>query len=359
MSADQSYGRTAMEVSGLAIGYPQGRGKGWKIVHSGVDFVLRSGELTSLIGLNGAGKSTLLRTICGFQPAASGSVRVMGRELHDYSPHELALTVGVVLTDKTNAGGLTVRELVALGRQPHTGFLGRLGARDHEVVSDAMAAVGIAHKAGVYVSELSDGERQRAMIAKALAQECPVIVLDEPTAFLDVASRIEAMSLLHGTARRRGKAILLSTHDIDNALMFSDRLLLLPASAGEPSAKGFAGGDCMPVVSGAPEDLVLDGSLREFFSRRGMNFDMRSGRLSAGVSGPAVGVEGDSLTARWMSNALARNGFTPVLPTPGIPCVRCLSPTGIDICFPSGRSVSVSGISQAMLFLESAFGTES
>lgn len=359
MSADKSSGRTAMEASGLAIGYPMGRGKGWKTVHPRVDFILRSGELTSLIGLNGAGKSTLLRTICGFQPAVSGSVRVMGRELHEYSPHELALTVGVVLTDRTNAGGLTVRELVALGRQPHTGFLGRLAARDHEVVSEAMEAVGIAHKAGSYVSELSDGERQRAMIAKALAQECPVIVLDEPTAFLDVASRIETMSLLHDTARRQGKAILLSTHDIDNALMFSDRLLLLSSSSGNSSAEVPAGGNYVPVVSGTPEDLVLDGSLREFFSRRGMNFDMRSGRLSTGVSGPAVGVEGDGLTARWMSNALARNGFTPVLPSSGIPCVRCLSPTGIEVQLPSGKSANVSGISQAMLFLESAFEPES
>ena len=176
------------------------------------------------------------------------------------------------------------------------------------------------------------------MIAKALAQECPVIVLDEPTAFLDVASRIETMSLLHDTARRQGKAVLLSTHDIDNALIFSDRLLLLPS------------GDA-PVVSGSgsPEDLVLDGSLKAFFGRRGMNFDVRSGQLSTGVSGPEVGVDGDSLTARWMANALARNGFTPVLPAEGIPCVRCLSPTCLEVSgTPSAAPVTVSCISQAV-----------
>ena len=277
-------------------------------MHPRVNFVLHRGELTSLIGLNGAGKSTLLRTLCGFQPAVSGTVRVLGRELSEYSSHELALTVGVVLTERTNAGGLTVRELVALGRQPHTGFFGRLGERDREVVSEAMSAVGIAHKADSYVSELSDGERQRTMIAKALAQECPVIVLDEPTAFLDVASRIETMSLLHDTARRHA-----------------------------------------PVVSGSPEDLVLDGSLKAFFGRRGMNFDVRSGQLSTGVSGPEVGVDGDSLTARWMANALARNGFTPVLPAEGIPCVRCLSPTCLEVSgTPSAAPVTVSCISQAV-----------
>ena len=234
----------ALSIQGLSIGYHLGKGR-WKTVHSGIDLTLYKGELASLIGLNGAGKSTLIRTLCRFQPALEGGVSVMGKPLESYSPHELALTVGVVLTDRTNAGGLTVRELVALGRQPHTGFFGRLGEKDRRMVEEAMTSVGIAHKASSYVSELSDGERQRTMIAKALAQECPVIILDEPTAFLDVASRIETMSLLHETALRQDKAILLSTHDIDNALMFSDRLLLL--SSGEP------------VVSGAPEDLVLDG----------------------------------------------------------------------------------------------------
>ena len=316
--------QSAVSAQHLAIGYSLGKGR-WKTVHPCVDFTLNLGELTSLIGLNGAGKSTLIKTLCRFQPPVGGSVSVMGKDVREYAPHEFALTVGVVLTDRTNVGGLTVRELVSLGRQPHTGFLGHLGDR--------------AHKADSYVSELSDGERQRAMIAKALAQECPVIVLDEPTAFLDVASRIETMSLLHETARRQHKAVLLSTHDIDNALIFSDRLLLLPAGGA-------------PVVSGSPEDLVLDGSLKAFFGQRGMNFDVRSGQLSTGVSGPEVGVDGDGLTARWTANALARNGFTPVLPKEGIPCVRCLSPTCLEVSHPgSATSVTVSCISQAVSLL--------
>ena len=316
--------QSAVSAQHLAIGYSLGKGR-WKTVHPCVDFTLNLGELTSLIGLN--------------QPPVGGSVSVMGKDVREYAPHEFALTVGVVLTDRTNVGGLTVRELVSLGRQPHTGFLGHLGDRDRIVVSAAMDSVGISHKADSYVSELSDGERQRAMIAKALAQECPVIVLDEPTAFLDVASRIETMSLLHETARRQHKAVLLSTHDIDNALIFSDRLLLLPAGGA-------------PVVSGSPEDLVLDGSLKAFFGQRGMNFDVRSGQLSTGVSGPEVGVDGDGLTARWTANALARNGFTPVLPKEGIPCVRCLSPTCLEVSHPgSATSVTVSCISQAVSLL--------
>ena len=355
----------AVSAQHLAIGYSLGRGR-WKTVHSGLDFTLSLGELTSLIGLNGAGKSTLIRTLCRFQPSVSGSVSVMGRDIREYSAHGFALTVGVVLTDRTNAGGLTVRELVSLGRQPHTGFLGRIGERDRAVVSEAMRSVGISYKADSYVSELSDGERQRAMIAKALAQECPVIVLDEPTAFLDVSSRIETMSLLHDTAHRQRKAILLSTHDIDNALIYSDRLLLLSSGgagaqesgagtgAGLPDAADVSSDvpEPSPIISGSPEDLVLDGSLSRFFSRRGMDFDIRSGRLSTGVAGPEVGVDGDSLTVRWMANALARNGFTPVLPAGGIPCVRCVSPTCLEVSHPgSATSVTVSCISQAIQYL--------
>lgn len=324
----------ALSAVNLSIGYRLGKGK-VKIVHPCVDFTLERGELTSLIGLNGAGKSTLIRTLCRFQPSLGGSVTVAGKDISEYSAHEFALTVGVVLTDRTNAGGLTVRELVSLGRQPYTGFFGRLADRDRTVVEEAMKSAGISHKADNYVSELSDGERQRSMIAKALAQECPVIILDEPTAFLDVASRIETMALLHDTAHRYGKAVLLSTHDIDNALMFSDRLLLLSSETG--------------VVSGTPEDLVLDGSLEKFFGRRGMNFDARSGRLSTSVSGDRTGVEGDPLTARWMANALARNGFTPVLPSDGIPYFRCVSPSHIDVHGRDGRLLfSASSISGAM-----------
>ncbi len=126
---------------------------------------------------------------------------------------------GVVLTDKTQAGGLTVYELVALGRQPHTGFFGRLHPKDHLIIKEALDAVGIAHKAESYTAELSDGERQKVMIAKALVQECPLIILDEPTAFLDVVSRIEIMTLLHQLAVEQNKAILLSTHDIEQAAL--------------------------------------------------------------------------------------------------------------------------------------------
>lgn len=205
-----------IETNHLSIGYLLKGGRR-KIIHEDLNLRLQPGEVTCLLGLNGAGKSTLLRTLCGFQPPLSGEIRLMGKPLASYSQSNFSLTVGVVLTEKTNAGGITVYELVSLGRHPYTGFFGQLKKHDREIIEQSLEAAGIAHKAQNYVSELSDGERQKAMIAKALAQQCPIILLDEPTAFLDVTSRIETMVLLHRLAMEQHKAILLSTHDLDLA----------------------------------------------------------------------------------------------------------------------------------------------
>ena len=169
----------AIETKGLCIGYLLKGGKR-KVVHEDLNLQLVSGEVTCLLGLNGAGKSTLLRTLCGFQLPLGGEIRLMGKPLSGYSQANFSLTVGVVLTEKTNAGGITVYELVSLGRHPYTGFFGQLKKRDHVIIEQSLEAAGIAHKANNYVSELSDGERQKAMIAKALAQQCPIILLDEP-----------------------------------------------------------------------------------------------------------------------------------------------------------------------------------
>ena len=162
----------------LAIGYSHGK-NGSTVVHRDLSFDLWAGELTCLLGPNGAGKSTLLRTLSAFQLPLEGELWLEGRPLRDYSEREKSRKIGVVLTDKTQAGGLTVYELVSLGRQPHTGFWGRLNREDHKLVEEALTAVGISHKAANYVAELSDGERQKVMIAKALVQETPVIYLDD------------------------------------------------------------------------------------------------------------------------------------------------------------------------------------
>lgn len=214
-----------------------------------------------------------------------------------YSEKERSRTIGVVLTDKTQAGGLTVYELVALGRQPHTGFFGRLNKTDHSIIEEALEAVSISHKAHSYTAELSDGERQKVMIAKALVQECPLILLDEPTAFLDVVSRIEIMTLLHRLAVEQKKAILLSTHDIEQALVLADKLWLLSKENG--------------LQCGVTEDMILSHRMDGLFSRNDIRFDYAHGVYYPKVdSHHRISVEAnDEVLLHWTTNALNRHGY--------------------------------------------------
>ena len=279
----------------LSIGYRTGKQE--KIVHEHLDFQLHAGELTCLLGANGTGKSTLLRTLSASQPALGGTLDILGKPLTEYTEKERSRTIGVVLTDKTFAGGLSVYELVGLGRQPHTGFFGRLNKEDKRIIEEAMEHVGIAHKAHSYTAELSDGERQKAMIAKALVQECPLILLDEPTAFLDVVSRIEIMHLLHRLAVEQQKAILLSTHDIEQALVLSDKLWLLSKEHG--------------LQTGVTEDIILNHQMKNLFDKKDIRFDYDHGvyyPLANGQKKIAVSSE-DKTLLHWAINALNRHGY--------------------------------------------------
>lgn len=293
--------RTVISAQDLCIGYRTGKKE--KRVHEHLSFELHAGELTCLLGANGAGKSTLLRTLSASQPALEGDLLMMGKSLSDYSEKERSRTIGVVLTDKTFAGGLSVYELVTLGRQPHTGFFGRLTKEDKRIVEEAMENVGIAHKAKSYTAELSDGERQKVMIAKALVQECPLILLDEPTAFLDVVSRIEIMHLLHRLAVEQNKAILLSTHDIEQALVLADKLWLLTKGKG--------------LQCGVTEDIILNHHMDELFTHKDIRFDYDHGVYYPTVNGlKKIFVEAqDNTLLHWTINALNRHGY------------QCLSPT--------------------------------
>lgn len=192
---------------------------------SALTAALRKGELTCLLGPNGIGKSTLLRTLSAFQPKLGGSVGINGREIADYSDKELSRLIGVVLTEKPDVQQMTVRELVELGRSPYTGFWGTLDDDDRQVVSQSLRLVGIERLAPRLVHTLSDGERQKVMIAKALAQQTPVILLDEPTAFLDYPSKKEMFQMLAQLCHEQGKAVLVSTHDLDIALPIADSVI--------------------------------------------------------------------------------------------------------------------------------------
>ena len=220
----------------------------------------------------------------------------------------------MVLTDKTFAGGLSVYELVALGRQPHTGFFGRLTKEDRRIVEEAMENVGIAHKARNYTAELSDGERQKVMIAKALVQECPLILLDEPTAFLDVVSRIEIMHLLHRLAIEQDKAILLSTHDIEQALVLSDKLWLLTKGEG--------------LQCGVTEDIILNHRMDSLFPHKDICFDYDHGTYYPSVKGDrkvCISCK-DKTLLHWLTNAMNRLGYQ-CIPTPqeGLPLIEASS----------------------------------
>ena len=250
-----------IQIRSLSTGY-RGKNNVTVVAHD-INATIYGGELTCLLGPNGAGKSTLLRTLSAFLPPVSGDIIIMGRNLHDYSDKELAKVIGVVLTEKTDLRNMTVEDLVGLGRSPYTGFWGTLHQQDREIVANANDMVGITALKDRMVQTLSDGERQKVMIAKALAQETPIIFLDEPTAFLDFPSKVELMQLLHRLSRTTGKTIFLSTHDLDMALQIADTIWLMDQSKG--------------VFIGTPKELADNGTLQDFFVRKGITFDTESG----------------------------------------------------------------------------------
>ncbi len=207
-------------LSHLSVGYKVGH-----TVVSDINLTLQSGQLACLIGENGVGKSTLLKTLTGFLPKLEGSLLLDGKDISEFSQRALARQISIVLTQKPDVQNLTVEEIIGLGRSPYTGFFGKLHANDQQIVDESITAVGIEKLKNRMIQTLSDGERQKVMIAKALAQQTPVIFLDEPTAFLDFSSKVETFQLLQRMAHEMGKLVLLSTHDLELAVRFSDTLL--------------------------------------------------------------------------------------------------------------------------------------
>ena len=208
----------------LSIGY------GTRVIQRDLSFTLPDGSTTALLGANGCGKSTLLRTLAGLQPALAGTclLSFSGSGLLSFSEQrERSKLIALVLTERLSVESATVRDVVAMGRYPYTSFLGTLSAADQRIVDEAMEQVGVADLADTYYNDHSDGEKQRILIAKALAQQTPVILLDEPTAHLDLPSRIRTLNLLRSIAHSQGKTILISTHELDLALRTADSVLLM------------------------------------------------------------------------------------------------------------------------------------
>lgn len=251
-----------MFLSHLTTGYPHAHRP--CIVSRDLCASLPPASVTALVGVNGSGKSTLLRTLAALQPALGGEIQWQGRNIADYDRETLARTVAVVLTTRPQGDGLTVRQVVELGRLPYTGFTGRLTAADHTVVAEAMALTAVTDFATRPIASLSDGELQRVMIAKALAQQTPVILLDEPTAFLDFPAKVSTLRLLCRLAHDMSKTILFSTHDLELAFRTVSRLWLLTANG---------------LVEGSPAALAADGTIARLFSAEGLTFDAATMRF--------------------------------------------------------------------------------
>ena len=287
--------RTLIQTESLCIGYENPR-QGRTELHANVDVKLEAGEFACLLGPNGSGKSTLLQTLCGFLPALDGTVRIGDRTIQEVSHRQMSELASVVLTERVAVTNMTVFDLVSLGRTPYTGFFGRLKSRDKKIVVDSIKSVGLEGFEERLITNMSDGERQKAMIAKALVQETPLIMLDEPTAFLDLPSRIEIMHLLRKLAHERNKGILLSTHDLDLALQMADKVWLL--------AEG------RQMETGTPEDLVLTNEFRRFFEREGILFDNDTGQFTVEKQKvKTIRLIGKGIEYKWVSRALARRGF--------------------------------------------------
>lgn len=278
-----------IQLRNLSIGYAE-RGKGQKCIARGIEASLYGGQLTCLLGANGAGKSTLLRTLSAFLPPLEGDVVVQGKALRDYTNNERSRTIGVVLTERPELHHMTVNELAGMGRSPYTGFWGGLSKDDQKVVDEALKLVGMYDMATRMVDTLSDGERQKVMIAKALAQQTPVIFLDEPTAFLDYPSKVETMLLLQRLAHETGKTIFLSTHDVELALQTADTLWLmkrirgvmsdeLRATSGASPTQAIASSTDIPLTIGSPHELAESGALEKFFAGKNFTFDKEEMRF--------------------------------------------------------------------------------
>lgn len=249
-----------IELRGLCAGYG-----GHRLVADATATV-RGGEMVTLLGANGAGKSTLLKTVCGELVPLSGRAYVCGQDTSEVSRRELSRMLSVVSTDRVEVDDLRVSDLVGMGRYPYTGFFGRLDSSDRRIVGEALEAVGMERYAMRTVSSLSDGERQKVMVARALAQTTPVIILDEPTAFLDVASRVELNALLASLAREQRKAVLMTSHDVAQALEQSTRLWLLTGD-GKMA-------DATPAELLAAHDAgEADSALDRLFAGRAVEFD--------------------------------------------------------------------------------------
>lgn len=288
----------ALEGKDLQLGYSQ---KLRKEIFSDLSFQLRSGELTCLLGPNGVGKSTLIKAILGQISPWKGKLFLRGKDLNQYPLEDLTKEISVVLTDPVFPGNMTVGQLVALGRTPHTGWAGKLTSTDRDIVEKALSDTKIEYLKNERLGEISDGQRQKAMIARALAQDGQLMILDEPTAHLDLVNRFEVMNLLRKIAHSQQKAILVVTHDLEISIETADRFWIMSCGA--------------PLLTGRPEDLILSGEINQLLPIESYRFSAERGRLEYRFPQGKYQLEGPEELIYWTQKALQKAGIS-TLPNP-------------------------------------------
>jgi iron complex transport system ATP-binding protein len=263
-----------------------------------IDFRLRKGKLTCLLGPNGVGKSTLIKTIMGQLLPLEGKILINDKSVQQIENKEISKIIAVVLTEKINSGTLNVRQLVELGRIPHTGWLGKLSEKDQAKVNEAIEVTNIQYLAQVQLSELSDGQLQKAMIARALAQDGEILILDEPTAHLDLVNRFEIMHLLRRIAKEENKAVLVVTHDLEIAIETADEFWLMQCG--------------LPLVTGLPEDLIIRQELDILLPSNKLTFDKISGKVQTLDESKVIAIKGPNPMNKWLALALKKSNTSPL-----------------------------------------------
>ncbi|MFP4366825.1 MAG: ABC transporter ATP-binding protein [Bacteroidales bacterium] len=293
----------------LAIGF-KGNKKETGFIFGNISVNAGKSELIALFGPNGIGKSTLLRSLVKLQYPLSGNIFLFNENINNFSRSSLSRKLGFVSTETIRVNNMKVYDLVSLGRYPYTGWMGRLNNYDIEKVEDAINMVGIKRLENKYINQLSDGERQRAMIARTLAQDTGIIVLDEPTAFLDLPNKYEIVHLLQSMARKNGKTIIFSTHDLNIAIQEADKIWLMLGNG---------------IIQGAPEDLILEGSFGQMFEDTQLKFSDHTGEFRIRrEAGSRIGLTGPEPENKWTRNALERIGFE-VTGQPGPDLMRMIN----------------------------------
>jgi iron complex transport system ATP-binding protein len=286
--------KNILSLNSLKIGYVSGQKS--NVLIPPFDATANKGELIAVIGRNGIGKSTLLRTMTGLQKSLGGDISIDGRSLKDYSRTGLAQKVGFISTEIIKVTNMSVYDLVALGRYPYTDWFGKITSSDDQLIRKALEETSMSAFSHRYISELSDGERQKAMIARLLAQDTDIMVMDEPTAFLDIGSRYEIFHLLQQLSKKVKKTIIFSTHDLQMAISQSDKIWLILNDK---------------LKEGAPEDLIIGGAFDHLFESESVQFDPESGSFSSKEESKGLlYIEGDGIKKHWTQEAVKRAGFS-------------------------------------------------